>query len=244
MMLIWSNLRNDFKIAQRSDKFKFGTDAVLLADFANIKSNDTVVDLCSGSGAVGYLSYLKYNQNKTVFVDFDKEMIELSKLTAKTNNVEKKFFHIECNINSLNNDIIKNQSINYITVNPPYFKENSGKTSLKSDIKNARHTYEFSLDVLFEKSYNILKDGGKIAVVHRSEYLSDIIYFMKKNHIEPKRMRFVHSYIEENSKLVLIEGTKNAKVGLNVLSPLILYSDKNIQSEEFDKISQFYVNKG
>lgn len=243
-MIIWSELKNNFKIAQRNDKFKFGTDAVILADFANIKSSDTVVDLCSGSGAVGYLAFIKYNQKKTIFVDFDNEMIELSKITAIENNVEDSFFHINCDIGDLNGTIIKNQTINYITVNPPYFKENTGKTNLKNDIKNARHSYEFSLEELFEKSYDMLKDGGKIAVVHRSEYLSDILFYMKKNRIEPKKIRFVHSYINENSKLVLIEGTKNAKVGVNILSPLILYKDKNILSEEFENISRFYTDKG
>lgn len=242
-MIVWSELRNNFKIAQRTDKFKFGTDAVILADFANIKSSDTVADLCSGSGAVGYLAYLKYNQKKTYFVDFDNEMIELSELTAKENCVSQYFFHINSDINGLENKIIKNQSISHITVNPPYFKANSGKTNLKNDIKNARHSCEFSLDVLFEKSYTLLKDGGKISVVHRSEYLSDILFFMRKNNIEPKRIRFVHSYITENSKLVLIEGAKNAKVGLNVLPPLVLYKEKNVLSDEFEKISQFYTKK-
>lgn len=243
-MIIWSGLSNNFKIAQRNDKFKFGTDAVILSNFAKIKKSDIVADLCSGSGAVGYLSYLMYNQKKTYFVDFDSEMTELSELTAKENGVSEKFEHINSNIDELNNNIIKNHSIDYITVNPPYFKENTGKTNSKSDIKNARHSYEFSLDVLFQKSYSMLKDGGKIAIVHRSEYLNDILFCMRKHNIEPKRLRFVHSYVFENAKLVLIEGVKNAKVGLIVLSPLILYKEKNVLSDEFDEISSFYSNKG
>ena len=242
--LFWSQLNENFKIAQRQDKFKFGTDAVVLSFFAKIKKSDIVVDLCSGTGAVGYLCYLKYNQKKTYFVDYDSEMIELSEMTAKANNLSEKFEHINCKIDALNDKIIKNNSIDYITVNPPYFKENSGKTNLKDDIKNARHSYDFSLDDLFKKSYCMLKDGGKIAVVHRSEYLNDVMFCMRENHIEPKRIRFVHSYIHKKAKLFLIEGIKNAKTGLIVHSPLVLYKEKNVLSEEFDEISRFYTNKG
>ena len=36
--LFWSQLNENFKIAQRQDKFKFGTDAVVLSFFAKIKT--------------------------------------------------------------------------------------------------------------------------------------------------------------------------------------------------------------
>ncbi len=241
-MIQWSKLTNDFMLAQSREKFKFGTDAVLLADFAKLKNNDILCDLCSGSGAIGYMCFLRYKQKKTYFIDFDEEMIALSKLTAKENSVEDYFEHYCINIDDLNNSTIKNHSITHITVNPPYFKENSGKTNVKNDIKNARHSFEFSLDTLFEKSYDMLKDGGKINIVHRSEYTNEIFHFMTKNKIEPKKIRYVHSYINSNAKLVLIEGMKNAKSGLTVLSPLILYKDKNVLTDEFKKISEFYQN--
>jgi len=241
-MIVWSKLSSDFKLAQSDTKFKFGTDAVLLANFANLRKNDILADLCSGSGAVGYLCFLRYKQNRTFFVDFDSEMIELSKITAKENNIDSFFKHYCININELSNSLIKNHSISHITVNPPYFKENSGKINEKNDIKNARHTFEFSLDTLFEKSYNMLKDGGKISIIHRCEYTTEIFSSMLKQRIEPKKIRFVHSYIDSKAKLVLIQGMKNAKSGLEVLSPLILYKEKNILSDEFRKISEFYQN--
>ncbi len=241
-MIVWSQLTNTFKLAQSDEKFKFGTDAVLLANFANLKKNDILADLCSGSGAVGYLCFLHYKQKKTIFVDFDIEMIELSEMTSEENAVNDFFEHYCMSISDIDNSVIKNHSVTHITVNPPYFKENTGKTSEKDDIKNARHTYGFSLNTLFEKSYNMLKDGGKISIVHRSEYTNEIFSEMTKHKIEPKKIRFVHSYIDSKAKLVLIQGIKNAKCGLEVLSPLILYKDKNVVSDEFKEISEFYQN--
>ncbi|MBR5507460.1 MAG: SAM-dependent methyltransferase, partial [Clostridia bacterium] len=46
------DLGNGYKIIQRDDGFKFGTDAVLLSKFANIKPGDNVMDLCTGTGII------------------------------------------------------------------------------------------------------------------------------------------------------------------------------------------------
>ena len=50
-------LLNGNKIIQDSDGFMFGIDAVLLAHFAldGIKKNDSVIDLCTGTGIVPLL---------------------------------------------------------------------------------------------------------------------------------------------------------------------------------------------
>lgn len=236
--IVWAELNENFKLAQRNDKFKFGTDAVLLSDFVSVKPKHNVVDLCAGTGAVGFLCFLRYKQKKTVFVEIDAEMTELSRITAEKNCVSDSFSHITCDIYKLDNSIIKNQWADYITVNPPYFLVNSGKINNNSDVTVARHCKNDFLDVLFKKSFSILKDGGKVAMVNRSEHLADIIFYMRKNGIEPKRLRNVHSYKNKNANLVLIEGIKNASPALIIESPLILYSDNGEYTEEFSNMQK------
>ena len=233
--IITSKITENFSILQRVDKFKFGTDAVLLSHFANIKAKNTVVDFCSGTGAVGYLSYLRHKQNKTIFVDIDGEMIELSKKTADLNNISEKFEFINSDIKDCG---IPNNTIDYITVNPPYFKLNSGKINANENLVLSRHSYAFSIDDLFKTSYNILKDGGKIALIYRTSYLCDIISAMRQAKIEPKRLRLVHSYKDKNSELFLIEGVKNAGIELQALPPLILH-DENGMTDEFVEIENY-----
>lgn len=241
--LEWASLGGSFKLAQRSDKFKLGTDSVLLSYFSNIKPKYKLVDLCSGTGAVGYLAFLRYNTAKTIFVDCDEDMTELSKLTASENGVDDRFLHITKDVYNINNSIIKNQWADYVTVNPPYFGNNSGKLNKTSDMNNARHCDDDFLNILFQKSYNILKDGGKISVVHRSENLNDICFNMRLNKIEPKRMRLVYSYLEKNASLVLIEGMKNSSSGIICESPLILYESPNVYTEEFKKIEKIQTER-
>ena len=46
---------NGLNLIQKKDAFRFGVDAVLLSDFANIKRNFRVVDLCTGTGIIPFL---------------------------------------------------------------------------------------------------------------------------------------------------------------------------------------------
>jgi tRNA1(Val) A37 N6-methylase TrmN6 len=236
-----SYINQDFKLIQHGLKFKFGTDAVLLANFSNIKKKDVVVDFCCGTGAIGFMCYLKYGQKHTYLVDIDDEMIALCKKTARLNDISSKFSFICSDISNL--DSIGNHSVDFITVNPPYFKENSGKINNNENLVNARHSYNFSNSMLFSKSYNILKDGGKIAIIQRAENLVDIICSMKKSGIEPKVLRMVHSYADKNAILFLLEGMKNAGVGMKISSPLVLYKEKGIFSNEFVNMQKIASEK-
>lgn len=234
----WASLKNNFLIAQRNDKFKFGTDAVLLSYFAAIKSKYNVVDLCSGTGAVGFLCYLRYNTAKTILTDIDKDMIELSEMTALKNGISDRFIHINADLYNLDSTVIQNQWADYITVNPPYFCNGSGKINKNSSLTPARHCESDFLDTVFKKASFILKYGGKIAVINRSESLSDIVFYMKINKIEPKRIRFVHSYGNKDAFLVLVEGIKGASSSTVCESPLILYNKNGEYTEEFSKIQE------
>ena len=59
---------------------------------------------------------------------------------------------------------------------------------------------------------------------------------MKQNNIEPKRIRFVYPKIGSESNLVLVDGRKNGKTGLKVLSPLYVHNEDGSYKEEILKI--------
>ena len=59
---------------------------------------------------------------------------------------------------------------------------------------------------------------------------------MKENNIEPKRIRFIYPKWDKESNLVLIDGRKNAKPGLKLLSPLIIHNDDGSYTAEVLKM--------
>ena len=55
---------------------------------------------------------------------------------------------------------------------------------------------------------------------------------MRNNNIEPKRVKFIYPKKGKESNIMLIEGTKNGKVGIKVLEPLYVYDENNQYSKE------------
>ena len=55
---------------------------------------------------------------------------------------------------------------------------------------------------------------------------------MRKNNIEPKRIRFIYPKYGKESNLVLIDGRKNGKPGLKILDSLIVHEQNGNYSKE------------
>ena len=51
----------------------------------------------------------------------------------------------------------------------------------------------------------------------------DLIEEMRKFHLEPKRLQFVHSHPRDEARLLLIEGVKEGRAQVRVLPPFFLY---------------------
>ena len=69
---------NGLSLIQKKDGFKFGIDAVLLSDFANVKTRHRAIDLCTGTGIVPFLLYGKYSPQEVVGVEIQSDMVEMA----------------------------------------------------------------------------------------------------------------------------------------------------------------------
>ena len=120
-----------------------------------------------------------------------------------------------------------------ITCNPPYFKINKDSNLNNNMIKSiARHELCVSIDDICFMAKKLLKNNASLVLVHRTDRLTEIITVLKKNNLEPKRIRFIYPKNGENSNLVLIDATKNGKIGLKVLPPLICHNPDGSYTNE------------
>ena len=69
-------------------------------------------------------------------------------------------------------------------------------------------------------------------MVHRAERFVDIMAEMRKNKMEPKRIRFVYSNETSDSKLVMIEAVKNGKSSVKIENPLYVYNEDGSYTDE------------
>ena len=226
---------NGLYLIQDPDKFCFGIDAVLLSNFVKVKKNGHVVDLCTGSGIVPILLSAKTGAKKITGIEIQSDTADMARRSVSYNKLDEK-------IDIINDDIsnalkyINNCSVDSVCVNPPYMKDTTAIKNPDLPMAIARHELLTDLETVINIASKLLKESGKFFMVHRPSRLSEIFTSMRQNRIEPKRLRFIHPYIESKANLVLIEGAKGSGVWLDVEPPLVVYKDKNVYTDEVLKI--------
>ena len=226
---------DNIKIVQDSDMFSFSLDSVLLPNFVTLNQNITkILDIGCGNAPIPLILSTKTNALITG-VEIQAEVFEMAKESVELN---KKTTQIAI----INEDIkdfykkVETDTFDVITCNPPFFKYNRSSNINKSKYKTiARHEVKLNLSDIFSISKKLLKNNGVIAIVHRPDRLVEIIQEMKKNSIEPKKIRFVYPREDMQSNILLIEGSKNGKPGLKILPPLYTHLENGEYSDEVKK---------
>lgn len=226
----------NLKLIQEKNGFCFGVDSVLLSDFAkNIKNNATVVDIGTGTGIISVLLCAKTNLKKIYGVEIQEDVAEIAKKNVKLNNLENKLEIINADINDIFEFLSANE-IDVVVTNPPYKKIGTGVKNESEKQMISRHEIKCTLEDIIEKSSKLLKDRGEFYMVHRAERIVDIMCLMRKYRIEPKKIRFVHSKVDEKPNLILVKGVKYANEFLKIDKPLVIYDENGNYTDEINKI--------
>ena len=138
---------NGLKLIQDTDLFCFGTDSVLLSDFARIKTGGRAVDLCTGNGIIPVLLSAKTKAAKIYGIELQKPSFELAEKNIRINSLEDRLEFINDDVKNWNN-YFDYGSIDVITCNPPYMPANSGFTNPKDEKAIARHEIMINIDTL------------------------------------------------------------------------------------------------
>lgn len=217
-----------------SKNHTFGTDAVLLADFASVKKVKSHCDLGAGCGIISMLLLRDDTTENSVGVEISEEAAELATLTSKE--FDKDRFTV------LNTDFLELKgklpfgTFDLVTCNPPYKANGAGIISEGARDKVARHETMCTLEDVIETASRLLRSSGSFCMCQRPERLSDIIDLMRKHKVEPKRLRIVCKKVGEEPWLVLVEGKRDAKSGMRIMPPLFVYDQKGELSDEMLKI--------
>ena len=228
-------------LIQKKDGFKFGVDAVLLSHFANVKKKHRVIDLCTGTGIIPFLLEGKYSPKDILGIEIQDEFVDMANRSAALNKTHNISFISEDlkNLKALKNI----DKADVITVNPPYKLNNAGIVNPSDKLAIARHEIMCNLENVIEASRILLKDNGRIYMVHRPERLADIITLMRKYKIEPKRIQMVHPKLGKAPNIVLVEGQRDGGAFLKWDAPLYVYNEDGSISDEINEIYGRDVNE-
>ncbi|HPY84255.1 MAG TPA: methyltransferase [Ruminococcus flavefaciens] len=216
-----------------SSDHRFGTDAFLLADFSQYRQKDKACDLGTGCGIIPLIMQKYRPPQVTYAVDIQEGAIEQLRLGLEKSETSG-IVPICADLKELWEDAPLGQ-LDLVTCNPPYKVNNAGFQSVITAQKIARHEILCTIDDVCAAAKKLLKYGGRLCACNRPERLSDVIFAMKNNDIEPKRLRFVSKNPDEAPWLFLIEGKKGSKPFMKVEPQLYIRSENGF-TEELQRI--------
>lgn len=220
-----------YRIIQDRTAFCFGMDAVLLSDFAVVRKNEKVLDMCTGTGILPILLEAKTEGSKFCGLEIQEKMAEMAGRSVLLNSQQEKI-EIMCGDVKEATKLYGRNVFEVVTCNPPYMNQNHGLKNPDEPKAIARHEVLMRFEDLAREAYNVLKPGGRLYIVHRPHRLTELVSTLKKYRLEPKRLRFVHPYINEAANMVLIEAFKDGKEQMKIDSPIIVYSEPGVYTKQ------------
>lgn len=226
---------NGWKIWQNGKFFRFGTDGVLLADFARCKAGERMIDLCSGTGIVPFMLLARGDTDRAEALELQGELCRLLRKSCRENGCEDALTVIEGDLKEIKS-LCRAGAYDLVTVNPPYEPMGRGVLGQNPHRELARRELACTLEDVVAAAAYLLKPGGRMAMVHRVFRLPEILEQMKKHHLAPSRIRMVQGHEGESPVVVLIEGIRDSRRELAAEPTLILHRADGEMSDELLKI--------
>lgn len=207
-------------VYQKKGVFCYGTDAVLLSKYVlgSFKSmkNKKMCDLCSGTGIIPLYICDNNSDINAVGVEINKDACEIASMSASVSGLSQRYTQINADIKDIK-QFFEPESFDFLTCNPPYMTANSGYMC-DADYKTiARHEILCNIDDVFRAAFYLLRTGGNIFIIYRSDRLSSLFKAANKNRFEIKDMICISSEnLPANCKLVLCKASKDASEGMKM----------------------------
>ena len=218
------------ELIQDPEKFCFGVDAVFLSDFVRVRPGESVLDLGTGNGIIPVLLSAKTEARHITGLEIQADTAEMARRSVAHNHLEDRIDIVTGDIKEAA-ELFRPAFFDVITTNPPYMLADHGIRNPDDAKAVARHEILCTLDDILRESMRLMQDNSRFYMIHRPFLLTEIMIKMHEYKIEPKRICFIHPYIDKEPTMVLIEGVRGAKPRVTVEPPLIIF-DRHWTQEE------------
>lgn len=227
--------RNGLHILQNPQGFCFGMDAVLLADFAQLRKRDRVADMGTGTGILPLL--MSQNEPTARFDAFEwqSDMADMARRSVAMNGLEERIaVHTADYRHAF--ELVGRECMDTVVCNPPYGKQGGTLMNDSSSVTLARHETEATIGDVAAACATLLRTHGRLYMVFPATRMLELCDALRQNRLEPKRVRMVCAKLEKPPYLVLLEAMKNARPGLLWMPPLVVYHPDGQETAEMDRI--------
>ena len=248
-MIQTDTLKNGYKIIQDTERFQFGIDAVLLADFAcggeqhgdgksssgGVKPGEKVIDLGTGTGIIPLLMAGRCREISLTGLEVQEASAEMAVRSVALNDLSKQIRIVNGDLRNVAG-LFDPHSFNVVTCNPPYMIDAHGRGNELDAKTIARHEVLCTLEDVVAAADYLLAPHGRFFMIHRPFRLPEIFESLSRHKMEPKRMRLIHPFANKEPNMVLIEARKNAKRRLTIEPPLVVRYDDGEYTDEINEI--------
>ena len=210
------------RIIQKNNGFRFGMDAVLLADFARVEERDRAADFGTGTGI---LPLLLAGRGRGAHIDafeIQGDMADMAKRSVALNGLTERITVHHFPVEEADSLILPG-SLDAIICNPPYGVPGTTLLNPAKTLSLARHQTEDGLTKWFRMAYRLLRGKGRFHMIYPAPRMLEAMTALSRARLEPKRFRLIYPYADKPANLVLIEAMKDAKPMLHPEPPLIVY---------------------
>lgn len=209
---------------QPKSGYRFSIDAVILSHLVCPAPKETVLDLGTGCGVIAIMLAFRHPDLRVIGVEIQPSLSGLARQNVADNRLVDRIRIIGKDMVQLSLADI-DAPVDRVVTNPPYRKRDSGRINVDSQKAVARHELKTDLETVLFTARRMLRKSGRFSIIYPSVRTIDLVSTMRSTGIEPKRLTMIHAKPSSPACLVVIEGVRGGRPGLEVTPPLQLYHD-------------------
>ena len=234
-----NEINESLRLIEKKDGLVFGTDAYLLSAYLPKREKLVGAELGCGTGVISLLAIARKKCRYVYAFEVQKEFCDLTARNVTLNGFDEKITVINKNVKDAT-PMDTEKEVDFVFSNPPYMKADSGKANEKEEKNIARHEICGDINDFCVCAKKLLKHGGNFYVVYRPDRMADLIFALKSNGLEPKKITYIYPNTTTPPCLMLVCAKLGGKSGLVIDEPLFIYKDNSLTYT--DKFAKIYEN--
>ena len=209
-------------IVQGKAGYRFSLEAFLLADFVSAYPPQLLLDLGTGCGVIALFLARRFPNVPMVGLELQEILLADARQNVVGNELAHQVALLRADARQAEN-LFSPGSFDTVVCNPPYRVVGRGRINPNPSKAMARHERTLTLLQLVGVCRYLLPKGGLLTLVYPSSRLAELCAHLIAAHLQPHRLRLVHSTLQSPASMVLLEAVKDGCAALTVLPPLIIY---------------------
>ena len=205
---------------QPTKGYAYNSDSIFLYDFiSRFQPKGSLLDVGCGVGIVSILLSRDFNISTTI-IDKQESMLRYAKHNYTLNNLE-----VDAHLGDFI-EFSEDKKFDFVVSNPPFY-DSAVIQSENEHLNIARYAHHLPIVAFIAKVKKLLRPRGRFIFCYDAKQVDRLLHTLREHKLNPEVLRFVHSKIDRESKLVMISARMNSKSLTKIMPPLIVFDEQS-----------------